>query len=182
VILNCVQNDHRSNIINLSYQYAGRQRYDRKGAVKTKTCLKRFEGLKTKFYGEEIKGTARLAGDAKSWTRNRSMTLANILMCATGRKALTGLMEIRQFFKTIDGAAVSKQDYFARRQHLNYEAFELLNREYLQDFYTGEEPYRWNEFIVLAIGSAEVTGTGFAWRAFPRNHAIYRVLPPLPAP
>jgi hypothetical protein len=124
--------------------------------VKTKTCLKRFEELKAGFYGEKIKGTARLAGDAKSWTRNRSMTLANILMCAIGRKALTGLMEIRHFFKMIDEAAVSKQDYFARRQHLNYEAFELLNSEYLQDFYRGEEPYRWNEFIVLAIDGSGV--------------------------
>jgi hypothetical protein len=116
----------------------------------------RFKGLRTKIFGEKIKETAQLDGDVKSWTRNRIMTLANVLMSAIGRKALTGFMEIRLFFMTINELPVSKQDYFTRRQHLNYEALVLLNSDYLQDFYAGEEPYCWNGYIVLAIDGSGV--------------------------
>jgi hypothetical protein len=121
-----------------------------------KLCLKRFLRLKTKIESEGIKDDARLDGDTKSWTRTRAMQLSRMLMCAIGKKALTGSMEIRQFFHEINKVEISIQDYFARRQHLNYKAFEVLNTDYLQDFYGGKEPCFWKGYIVLAIDGSGV--------------------------
>ncbi|GHV21609.1 hypothetical protein FACS189494_07220 [Spirochaetia bacterium] len=105
---------------------------------------------------EEIKYNARMAGDTKSWTRNRAMPLWKMLLCTIGRKALTASMEIRLFFAGTREPGISKQDYFARRQKLNYEVFEKLNCNYLQDFYRGEEPKLWNGYITLAIDGSGV--------------------------
>jgi hypothetical protein len=121
-----------------------------------KPCLKRFFKIKTKIESEGIKDDARLDRDTRSWTRKRAMQLSRMLMCAIGKKALTGSMEIRQFFQEINAIEISKQDYFTRRQHLNYKAFEVLNQDYLQDFYEGEEPRCWKGYIVLAIDGSGV--------------------------
>jgi IS4 transposase len=127
-----------------------------KGAMEKKQSLKRFGKVEVKVKGEEIKGPARLDGDSKSWTRNRSMPLCDVIMCAIGRKALSGSMEIRQYFKEINESAVSKQDYFARRKKLNYKVFEELNRDYLKDAYETDETIMWNGYTVLAVDGSGV--------------------------
>jgi hypothetical protein len=121
-----------------------------------KLCIKRICGLKTRVKSDGIKETGRVEGDTKSWTRSRSMPLSKMLLCTIGRMALTASMEIRLFFGKINEAEISKQDYFKRRQKLNYKVFEELNSEYLKDFYTGEEPRCWNGYIVLAIDGSGV--------------------------
>jgi hypothetical protein len=127
-----------------------------------KRCLKRIRGLKTKLKGEGIKSAGRLDGDSKSWTRSRLMPLSKMLLCTIGRIALTASMEIRRFFREINGQEISKQDYFARRQKLNYKALEELNSDYLKDFYAGEEAHCWDNYIVLAIDGSgvEISNSG----------------------
>jgi hypothetical protein len=74
--------------------------------------IARFEKLQDRIHGEAIKGTARVAGDQRSWTRERDMPLSDILVCALGKKALSTTMEARQYFQAAGKAeqTVSKQD------------------------------------------------------------------------
>jgi IS4 transposase len=124
--------------------------------MKTILCFKRFGELKSKIRGNKVKDSARLENDTTSWTRTRAMPLKDVIMCAIGKKALTGLMEIWLYFKEIKQDAVSKQDYFACRKKLNYEVFEELNCDYLKSYYDEDEPYLWNNFLVLAIDGSDV--------------------------
>jgi rhodanese-related sulfurtransferase len=113
----------------------------------------RFGELMDGIKGDGIKETARMAGDTSSWTRNRAMPLNDVILSAIGKKALSASMEIRHYFqsKGEPDSIISKQDYFAQRKKLNFEALVKLNRNYLRNFYQGDEPRLWNGYVVLAI-------------------------------
>jgi hypothetical protein len=80
------------------------------------------------------------------------MPLKDIITCTLGKKALTATMEVRQYFQAAEkmDQTVSKQDYLRQRQNLNPEVFRILSREYLQDFYAGDEAVCWHGYVVLA--------------------------------
>jgi hypothetical protein len=59
----------------------------------------RFGAVQTYIDGEQIKTAARQSGDTHSWTRKRSMPLADILRCTLFKKGLTATMELRQYFQ-----------------------------------------------------------------------------------
>jgi hypothetical protein len=69
------------------------------------------------------------------------------------KKGLTTTMEVRQYFQEAgqEEQTVSKQDYLRQRQKLNPQEFKYLNRQYLGDFYCGEEAVLWEGHVVLAI-------------------------------
>jgi hypothetical protein len=116
-------------------------------------ALWRFGILQASIQSEWIKWWARISGDTGSWTRQRNMPLADMLMCTLGKKALSAVMEVRQFFQAAgkEEQTVSKQDYLRQRQKLNPEVFKILNQEYLQQFYGGTEAEGWHGYIVLAV-------------------------------
>jgi IS4 transposase len=118
----------------------------------------RFENLQARIQGEGIKGAARMAGDQSSWSRERDMPLSDILMCTLGKKALSTTMEVRQYFQEAGKAeqTVSKQDYLRQRQKLNPEVFKVLNREYLREYYGGDEAKLWRGYVVLAVDGSRV--------------------------
>jgi hypothetical protein len=120
--------------------------------------IERFGELQVKIHSEKLKGTARLAEDQSSWTRERDMPLEDIIMCTLGKKALSTTIEVRQYFQMADKAeqTVSKQDYLRQRQKLNPEVFKVLNREYLQSFYRGAEAESWKGYLVLAVDGSRV--------------------------
>jgi hypothetical protein len=107
-----------------------------------------FEGIRS----ERIRKAARKPDDLRSWTRKRIMPLHDILICILAKKGLSAVMEIRKFFeaagKTEQG--VSKQGYLKQRKKLNPEVFKLLNRDYLKQFYGGQEAKGWRGYLVLA--------------------------------
>jgi hypothetical protein len=134
----------------------------------SKVC-QRIRELFDEIRGKEIKSAARNKGDLSGWTRERSMPLHDILTCTLGKKGLSGVMEVRQYFEAAGKMeeAVSKQGYFKQRKKLNPEAFKVLNRHYLQGFYAGEEARTWRGYLVMAVdgsraeipNSAENRGT-----------------------
>jgi len=101
---------------------------------------------------ERIKEAARQKDDTASWTRERNMPLRDILRCILGKKGLSAVMEVRQFFAAAkkEEQTVSKQDYLQQRQKLNPEVFKELNAGYLKGFYSGEEAQEWNGYLVMA--------------------------------
>jgi hypothetical protein len=112
-----------------------------------------FKGIRS----ERIRKDARLIGDISSWTRRRAMPLCDILICTLGKKGLSTTMEIRQYFQAVEKMeqTVSKQDYLKQRQKLNPEVFQLLNRNYLKQFYSGEEARLWCGYVVLAVDGSK---------------------------
>ncbi len=67
-------------------------------------------------------------------------------------------MELHKYFIEKGAASmnISKQGFLQQRKKLNYEAFSFLNREYLQDFYSSDEPVLWNNYMVFAIDGSKV--------------------------
>jgi hypothetical protein len=84
------------------------------------------------------------------------MQLHDILTCTLGKKGLSTVMEIRQYFQTVGKAeqAVSKQDYLKQRQKLNPEVFKILNRNYLKRFYGEWGAKTWREYLLTAVGGS----------------------------
>ena len=113
----------------------------------------RIEQLIAKICSEELKESARQAGDHASWTRHRKMPLEDILLCILRKKGLTTTMELRQYFQEVNKVemTVSNQDYFKQRQKLNPDVFLGLNQSYLRNFYKGEEAECWNGYLLFAI-------------------------------
>ena len=113
----------------------------------------RIKQLFEEIQSKELRGASRLAGDTSSWSRQRNMPLGDILSCTLGKKGLSAVMEIRQYFQTADKVeqTVSKQDYFNQRQKLNPEVFRILNRNYLGRFYGAQEAKEWHGYLVMAV-------------------------------
>jgi hypothetical protein len=66
---------------------------------------------------------------------------------------LSTVMELRQYFDDMEKKeqTVSKQAYLQQRQKLNPEVFNILNRNYLRRYYSGEEGRMWRGYLVTAI-------------------------------
>lgn len=113
---------------------------------------KRIRELYKEISSELIKKAARSEGDESSWTRQRIMPLSDILTCILGKKGLSTVIEIREYFQSLgkEEQAVSKQDYLRQRQKLNPEVFKLLNKNYLKRYYEGEEAEGWHGYLVMA--------------------------------
>ena len=119
---------------------------------------RRLEQLFIEIHSEQIKAWARKTGDFSSWTRQRDMPLHDILTCILGKKGLSTVMEIRQYFQAAGKVeqTVSKQDYLNQRQKLNPEVFRILNRNYLKRFYDGQEVKGWNGYLLMAVDGSRV--------------------------
>ncbi|MDR2071467.1 MAG: hypothetical protein LBP81_08665, partial [Treponema sp.] len=65
-----------------------------------------------------VKEAARFPGDTRSWSRQRTMPLPDIIQCTLGKKGLTTVMEVRQYFQDAgkEEQTVSKQDYLQQRR------------------------------------------------------------------
>ena len=113
----------------------------------------RLEQLFTEMHSRQVKEWARNIGDHSSWTRERNMPLRDILICTLAKKGLSTAMEIRHYFQTAEKMerAVSKQNYFKQRQNLNPEVFRILNRNYLERFYSVQEAKGWRGYLVMAV-------------------------------
>jgi hypothetical protein len=119
----------------------------------------RIEQLFSEIHSEWIKKAAQQTWDVSSWTRHRDMPLEDIIMCILAKMGLSTVMEVRHYFQTIEKVeqTVSKQDYLQRRRKLNPEAFTLLNRNYLKQFYSGQEVLRWHGHLVMAADGSSRT-------------------------
>jgi len=112
----------------------------------------RIKKLFDEIRSERIRKAARKPDDLRSWTRKRIMPLHDILTFILAKKGLSSVMEIRKFFEAAGkiGQSVSKQGYLKQRKKLNPEVFKLLNRDYLKQFYGGQEAKGWRGYLVLA--------------------------------
>jgi len=117
------------------------------------SVYERIKQLFEEICSERIRKAARKTGDTGSWTRERNMPLRDILRCTLGKKGLSAVMEVRQYYKAAEKEeqTVSKQDYLQQRQKLNPEVFKLLNTGYLQRFYSGAEAREWHGYLVMAV-------------------------------
>jgi hypothetical protein len=103
-----------------------------------------------------VKTYARL-DKQNSFIRKRKMPLTDIILCTLSKKGLTTSMELHQYFtqKGEYEMNISKQGYLQQRKKLNYEVFTFLNRQYLQDFYSSNEPVLWNNYLVFAVDGSK---------------------------
>jgi hypothetical protein len=118
----------------------------------------RFTKIVKAINSDAMKEYARL-NHPKSFSRKRKMPLKDIVLCTLSKKGLTTSMELHKYFIEKGAASsmnISKQGYLQQRKKLNYEAFSFLNREYLQDFYSSDEPVLWNNYMVFAIDGSKV--------------------------
>ena len=124
-----------------------------------KEANERIKELAKEIESGQIKEKARKAGNLSSWTRERKMPLYDILICILGKKGLSTVIEISQYFQGAgkEEQAVSKQDYQKQRQQLNPEVFKILNGNYLRRFYGGEEAKTWEGYLVMAVDGSRRT-------------------------
>ena len=94
-----------------------------------------------------------MADDYSSWSRQRKMPLHDMITCILAKKDLSTVMELRHYCQEADKAEqmVSKQDYFKQRLNLNPQVFKILNWNYLERYYSGQEAKEWNGYLVMAI-------------------------------
>lgn len=118
----------------------------------------RFGELCAGIKSEWIKSAARLKDNAGSWTRERKLTLADMIFSILGRKALSAAMEVWQYFQAVGKTEkkVSKQDYLKRRKQLNPEVFKRLNGDYLRNFYNSGEAKKWRGYLVFAVDGSRM--------------------------
>ena len=114
--------------------------------------IERIQKLSEKLSDPNLAVRARKM-DSNTFSRNRKMSLKDILLCCLSKKGLTTALELRNYFKQKGDLymEISKQGYLQQRKRLNPEVFSYLNDEYLADFYHSSEPKLWNGFLLLAI-------------------------------
>jgi hypothetical protein len=59
----------------------------------------RLKGFLTAILSRRVKEAARFPGDTRSWSRQRTMALPDIIRCTLKKKGLTTTMEVRQYFQ-----------------------------------------------------------------------------------
>lgn len=120
------------------------------------TYIKRIQKLSEKLSDPALAERARKI-NSNTFSRNRKMSLKDILLCCLSKKGLTTTLELRNYFKQKEDSSmkISKQGYLQQRKRLNPEVFSYLNDEYLTDFYHSSEPKLWNGFLLLAIDGSK---------------------------
>jgi len=118
--------------------------------------INRFKKMFDSVNSDIVKTYARL-DKQNSFIRKRKMPLTDIILCTLSKKGLTTSMELHQYFtqKGEYEMNISKQGYLQQRKKLNYEVFTFLNRQYLQDFYSSNEPVLWNNYLVFAVDGSK---------------------------
>lgn len=118
--------------------------------------INRFKKMFDSVNSDIVKTYARL-DKQNSFIRKRTKPLIDIILCTLSKKGLTTSMELHQYFtqKGEYEMNISKQGYLQQRKKLNYEVFTFLNRQYLQDFYSTNEPILWNNYLVFAVNGSE---------------------------
>ena len=118
--------------------------------------IERIQKLSEKLSDPNLAVRARKM-DSNTFSRNRKMSLKDILLCCLSKKGLTTALELRNYFKQKGDLymEISKQGYLQQRKRLNPEVFSYLNDEYLADFYHSSEPKLWNGFLLLAIDGSK---------------------------
>ena len=115
-----------------------------------------IQKLSEKLSDPNLAVHARKMG-SNTFSRNRKMSLKDILLCCLSKKGLTTALELRNYFKQKGDLymEISKQGYLQQRKRLNPEVFSYLNDEYLADFYHSSEQKLWNGFLLLAIDGSK---------------------------
>lgn len=118
--------------------------------------IERIQKLSEKLSDPTLAERARKI-NSNTFSRNRKMSLKDILLCCLSKKGLTTTLELRNYFKQKEDSSmkISKQGYLQQRKRLNPEVFSYLNDEYLTDFYHSSEPKLWNGFLLLAIDGSK---------------------------
>lgn len=114
--------------------------------------IERIQKLSEKLSDPNLAVHARKMG-SNTFSRNRKMSLKDILLCCLSKKGPTTALELRNYFKQKGDLymEISKQGYLQQRKRLNPEVLSYLNDEYLADFYHSSEQKLWNGFLLLAI-------------------------------
>lgn len=121
-----------------------------------KSYVQRFQKFSERLMDPELANYARKEG-SNTFTRNRKMSLKDMLLCCLSKKGLTTIFELRNYFKQKEAwpMQLSVQGYSQQRKRLNPEVFSYLNSEYLKDFYSSDEVELWNGYLLLAIDGSK---------------------------
>ena len=116
---------------------------------------RRKDRMKNNIYAEGIKELCRQKENPKAFTRNRKITVPDILLSTLNKQGRNVSFEIRDFELNKKGEkSVNYTDeaYLKQRRQLNPEVFKFLNDGYLKDFYH-ERKYvkRYKGYVVWAV-------------------------------
>lgn len=93
-----------------------------------------------------------------AFSRKRNMTFEDMVkfMIRDNKKSTSN--ELIDYFKITDNIenTITKQAYSEQRQNISYEVFNLLNEEFIEDFYNEENYKTFHEYIVIGNDGTNV--------------------------
>lgn len=109
-----------------------------------------------KINSDEFKDFCR-SGKQSYFTRNRKMSLQDLLFTMINRKGLTLALELRNYMKTAHpGISISKPGYLKQRMKLNPDAFLELYRYHNRNFYSDPGFSTFHGYVVLAADGSDI--------------------------
>jgi len=91
------------------------------------------------------------------FTRHRKMPLSELLLSMINRKGLTLTMELRNFFKVLNGKnGISKVGYLKQRMKLNPDAIKELYEFHTKYFFADWELRLYKKHLILAVDGSGI--------------------------
>ena len=94
-------------------------------------------------YGRNYKG---------AFTRKSPLNFQNMVLLHLNQHNLTLYMEIRNFFKKIDGIKATTQAFSQARDKLNPLVFKKLKDHHLKDFYASDSVKKFKNHLIISWG------------------------------
>lgn len=130
------------------------------GLSMKKSAIRRINHLKNEIYDIRTRTLCQRSMETKAFTRNRKITLPDVLMLTLNKQGRNTSFEIRDYEINKKGEKnvnYTDEAYLKKRRQLNPEVFKVFNKEYLKDFYH-EKKYvkKYKGYVVWAIDGSEI--------------------------
>lgn len=111
--------------------------------------------IREQILSEEIVTKARK--NKKDFTRNRKLTVKDLIFYNLNKRGLTTKMELEDFINLCDKEDISSPALLKQREKLNEEIFKYLNEESMKNFYNkfSEEVKTFKGYIITAIDGSD---------------------------
>lgn len=103
---------------------------------------------------EELKNQGRM--NIKDFIRERVLTFPTLVLFFINQAKKTLQVSLNQFCKSANLVTLTKQAFSKARKKLSAHAFTLVNRKLIEEFYSDNSYFLWNDFRLLAIDGSDV--------------------------
>jgi len=113
-----------------------------------------FQAIKDYIWSDELKNQGRMS--VKNFIRERILTFPHIVLFLVNLAKKSLQVSLNEFCNVSDLLSVTKQAFSKARKKLSPQTFILLNRKFLEEYYTDNTYHTWKGLRLLAVDGSDI--------------------------